>query len=104
MGRVSAQGTQHGPSGKTRTTGRSEKKEVSVQPMSGFHRLLRARGRERPRAQRGPDVTGARPGQSPNKAPGNQQGTSRAVGSEQAPAQTCRAGNVVEVAVSHGCS
>src|SRR5690242_13927584 len=27
------------------TTGRSEKKELSVQPMSALHRLLRARGR-----------------------------------------------------------
>src|SRR5690349_22917437 len=64
--------------GEADTTGRSEKKEISVQPMRALRRLLRARGRYRPRAKRGPDVTGARPGQSPTKGPlTNQHATSR---------------------------
>jgi hypothetical protein len=44
---------------------RSEKKEISVQPMTGLCRLLRAQGGETTFARSGgPDVTGARPGQT----------------------------------------
>src|ERR1700741_4169939 len=85
------------------TTGRSEKKEVSVQPMSTLRRLLRARGRYRPRAKRGPDVTGARRGQSPTKGP--QQTSTQPAGTQQSRRQRAGAGertspsrNVVEVA------
>ena len=57
-----------GVAGGTRERGRrdrSEKKEISVQPMTGLHRLLRAQGGETTFARSGgPDVTGARPGQT----------------------------------------